>query len=117
MGAKIAAAAILAVIGMLLVVFGVGFLAFSLAAALTPMLGLAGASAVTGAVFVGPVFLWAVIILLLGGKPAPKPAAKAPEGLWTILFAAIAKETPWIAIVGTLLVAGAEIFFASRKPK
>jgi hypothetical protein len=31
------------------------------------------------------------------------------------LFAAIAKETPWIAIVGAIAIAGAEMFFGRRR--
>jgi hypothetical protein len=117
MGARIAATAVLAVIGLLLVIFGVGLLAFAMAAALAPSLGVAGAAAVTGGVFVGPVFLWAIIILLLRRAPAPKPAAQPSNGLWLALFAAIAKETPWIAIIGAGLMAAAEIFLVRRKPK
>jgi hypothetical protein len=33
------------------------------------------------------------------------------------LFAAIAKETPWVAILGAGLVAAAEIFLSSRTRK
>ncbi len=116
MGTRIAAMAVLALIGLLLIVFGVWYLAFALAAALTPALGIAGGTAVTGAIFVGPVFLWAVIILLLRRPPPPRPVA-APSGLWLTLFAAIAKETPWIAIIGGGLMAAAEMFLSSRKRK
>ncbi|MEI9990151.1 MAG: hypothetical protein WDM86_08940 [Rhizomicrobium sp.] len=116
MGAKIAAAAVLAVIGLLLVVFGVGFLSYALALALTPLLGAAGGAAVTGAIFVGPPVLWAGIVLMRGpSRPKPKPSA--PSSLWMALFAAIAKETPWIAIVGAIVIAGAEMFFGSRTRK
>ncbi|MEJ0027456.1 MAG: hypothetical protein WDN01_15635 [Rhizomicrobium sp.] len=115
MGAKIAAASVLAVIGLLLVVFGVGFLSYALVLALTPLLGAAGGAAVTGAVFVGPPVLWAGIVLMRG-PPKPKPTA-LPSSLWMALFAAIAKETPWIAIVGAIVVAGAEMFFGGRTRK
>lgn len=116
MGVKVAAAMVLALLGVMLVFFGVGFLAYAIATALTPSLGVAGGAAVTGAIFVVPPFFWAVIILTLRRAPAPKPAA-APSGLWLTLFAAIAKETPWIAIVGAGLVAAAEIFLAARRPR
>jgi hypothetical protein len=116
MGARIAAAAVLSVIGILLVGFGVGFLSYALFTALTGALGTAGAAAVTGAVFVGPPVLWAGITLLLASRPRPRPATVIPQnGLWTALFAAIAKETPWIAIVGTGLVGAVELFLSSRK--
>ncbi len=116
---RIAASAVLGVIGLLLVIFGVGYLAAALAAALTPSLGVAGAAAVTGGIFVGPVFLWAIIILLMGRTaPAPKPAVSLPSGgLWLALFGAIAKETPWIAILGAGAVALAEMFLLRGKRK
>ncbi|HEX4302085.1 MAG TPA: hypothetical protein VHZ78_04795 [Rhizomicrobium sp.] len=115
---RIAASAVLGVIGLLLVIFGVGYLAAALAAALTPSLGVAGAAAVTGGIFVGPVFVWAIIILLMSRTPAPKPAVSLPSGgLWLALFGAIAKETPWIAILGAGAVALAEMFFLRGKRK
>jgi len=115
MGVKVAAAMVLALIGVALVFFGVGFLAYAIATALTPALGVAGGAAVTGAIFVVPPLFWAMIILALRRPPAPKPIV-APSGLWLTLFAAIAKETPWVAIVGAGLVAAAEIFLL-RKPR
>lgn len=114
MGARIAAAAVLALIGLLLIVFGVGYLVYALALALTPALGAAGGAALTGGIIVGPVFLWAIIILSLRRAP-PKPAPGS--GLWLALAAAVAKETPWIAIVGTGLVAVAEMFLLRSRRK
>ena len=76
MGARIAASAVLGLIGLLLVVFGVGYLMYGLAMALTPALGVAGGAAVTGGIIVGPIFLWAIIILALRRQP-PKPAPSA----------------------------------------
>ena len=116
MAAKIAAAAVLAVIGLLLVVFGVGFLSIALAMALARYLGVAGGIAVTGAVFVGPPLLWAAVTLMTSPKPKAKQAART-DGLWTALFAAIARETPWIAILGAVLVGMIEMFFAGRRKK
>lgn len=116
MGARIAAAALLAVIGLTLIVFGVGFLAYAMATALAPSLGVAGGAAVTGAVFVVPPFLWAIMMLALRRTPPPK-ATIAQNSLWLTLFAAIAKETPWIAIAGAGLVAAAELFIATRPRK
>jgi len=115
MGAKIAAAVVLAVIGLLLVVFGVGFLSYALSVALSPTLGVAGGAAVTGAIFVGPPVLWAALTLMTARKPKPKEHKIPVGGLWTALFAAIAKETPWIAIVGTVLVGVAELLLSRRK--
>ncbi|HEY0299849.1 MAG TPA: hypothetical protein VGC36_00840 [Rhizomicrobium sp.] len=116
MGARIAASAVLAVIGLLLIVFGVGYLVYALCMALTPALGVAGGAALTGGIIVGPVFVWAIIILALRRTP-PKPAAAPANGLWLALFAAIAKETPWIAIVGAGLMAAAEMFLLRPRRK
>ena len=116
MGMKAAAGAVLALMGVAMIVIGVGFLAYAVAAALTPSLGVAGAAAVTGGIFVGPPFFWAIIMLALRRSPAPK-SQFAPSGLWMALFAAVAKETPWVAIVGAGLVAAAEIFFSHRPRK
>lgn len=115
LGVKAAAAAVLALIGLALLFFGVGFLAYALATALAPSLGVAGGAAVTGAIFVVPPFFWAVIILSLR-RPKPKPIV-APGSLWMALFAAIAKETPWVAIVGAGLVAAAEMFLSRNRGK
>ena len=115
LGVKAAAAAVLALIGLALLFFGVGFLAYALATALAPSSGVAGGAAVTGAIFVVPPFFWAVIILSLR-RPKPKPIV-APDSLWMALFAAIAKETPWVAIVGAGLVAAAEIFLSRNRSK
>jgi hypothetical protein len=116
MGQRIGAAAVLAIIGMTLIVFGVGFLGYAIAAALTPSLGVAGGAAVAGGIFVGPPFIWAIVALLVRRTAAPKPALP-PNSLWLTLFAAVAKETPWVAIVGAGLVAAAEIFLVSGKRK
>lgn len=114
LGVKAAAAMVLALIGVALIFFGVGFLAYALATALSPALGIAGGAALTGAMFVVPPFIWAIIMLALR-RPRPRPVVP-PDSLWMALFAAIAKETPWVAIVGAGLVAAAEIFL-SRRPK
>jgi nitrate reductase gamma subunit len=110
---------VLGLIGLLLIIFGVGYLVYALAMALTPALGVAGGAAVTGGIIVGPIFLWAIIILLLRRTPPPAKAAQtqASNGLWLALFAAIAKETPWIAIVGAGLMAAAEMFLTRRRSK
>jgi hypothetical protein len=116
MGQKIGAGVVLAIIGVTLMVFGVGFLGYALTAALTPPLGVAGAAAVTGGVFVGPPFLWAIVALLMR-RPPPRPAPIPPGSMWLTLFQAIARETPWVAVVGAGLVAAAEIFLVRGKRK
>jgi hypothetical protein len=117
MAVKIAALAVLGIIGGLLLFFGVGLLAYGLATALAPALGIAGGAALTGGVFVVPPFVWAIIILLMRRPPAPapQPAAAASNNLGLALFAAVAKETPWIAILGTGALALAQMYLGRRK--
>ncbi len=113
---RIAAGAVLAIIGLLLIVFGVGLLAYALAAALVPALGLAGGAAVAGAIFVLPPFLWAIIALLIRRTP-PKPVSPLQSGLGLTLFGLVAREVPWIAILGAGAIAAGEMFLTRRKRK
>ena len=114
MAVKIAALAVLGIIGGLLLFFGVGLLAYGLASALAPALGVAGGAALAGGVFVVPPFVWAIIILLMRRPPPPQQAA-ASNNLGLALFAAVAKETPWIAILGTGALALAQMYLGKRK--
>ncbi|HEV2652816.1 MAG TPA: hypothetical protein VGU69_16270 [Rhizomicrobium sp.] len=116
MAVKIAALAVLGIIGGLLLFFGVGLLAYGLASALAPALGVAGGAALAGGVFVVPPFVWAIIILLMRRPPPPPPQqAAASNNLGLALFAAVAKETPWIAILGTGALALAQMYLGKRK--
>ncbi len=103
MGQKIGAGAVLAIIGITLVILGIGYLGAAIAAALTPSVGTAGAYAVTGGIFVGPALFWAILTLLLTRAPAAQARGNwaVPSAAYGLaVFAAIAKETPWIAIAG-----------------
>ena len=113
MGLRIAATAVLALIGLTLIVYGVGFLGYALAIALAPSLGYAGGAAVAGGIFVAPPFLWAVLVLLL--RPWRKPRPAAPSGLTAAVIGALAKEVPWAAIVGAGAVGIAEMILRRRK--
>jgi hypothetical protein len=116
MAVKIAALGVLGIIGGLLLFFGVGLLAYGLAAALAPALGIAGGAALAGGVFVVPPFVWAIIILLMRRPPTlPLQQAAASSNLGLALFAAVAKETPWIAILGTGALALAQMYLGKRK--
>jgi hypothetical protein len=116
MAVKIAALGVLGIIGGLLLFFGVGLLAYGLATALAPALGIAGGAALAGGVFVVPPFVWAIIILLMRRPPPPPPQqAAASSNLGLALFAAVAKETPWIAILGTGALALAQMYLGKRK--
>ena len=120
MAAKLAALGVLGIIGGLLLFFGVGLLAYGLATALAPALGVAGGAALAGGVFVVPPFVWALIILLMRRQPptpAQQPAAAASNNLGLALFAAVAKETPWIAIAGTGALALAQMYLSRGRRK
>ena len=58
--------------------------------------------------------LWAIVVSL--SKPSrPKPAENGNRELMRALFAAVAKETPWIAIVGAGLAGAADMFLNRNK--
>ena len=47
--------------------------------------------------------------------PPPPQQAAASNNLGLALFAAVAKETPWIAILGTGALALAQMYLGKRK--
>ena len=49
--------------------------------------------------------------------PAPAPTDAGAGPLMTAIFAALAKETPWIAVVGAGLAGAAELFLNRNKPR
>ena len=115
MGARIAAKAVLGLIGAALIFFGVGFLGYAIAVALSANLGLAGGAAVAGAIFVVPPFLWAVLVSAFRPmRKRPEPTPGATE-LLTAVVAGLAKEVHWIAIIGAGIVGATEMFFRGRK--
>jgi hypothetical protein len=115
MGARVAAKIVLGLIGASLIFFGIGFLGYAIAAALTPSLGVAGGAAIAGAIFVVPPFLWAVLAAALRPvRKKPQPPAGSAE-LLTAVIAGLAKEVPWIAIIGAGLVGASEMIFKRKK--
>jgi hypothetical protein len=112
MFAQLTAKAIFAVIAIAMAFFGVGLLGMALAAALVVTLGTVGAYAVAGMVLLVPPLIWAAILRL--SRPRKKPAP-VNNDLMRVLLAAVAKETPWIAIVGAGLAAAANMFLNRNK--
>ncbi len=108
MFARLGAKAVFAVIGLALVFSGAMMLPLAIAAALAPSVGEAWGYAIAGAILLVPPLLWAVAVSLFRPR-RPKPPKGASEVL-RALFAAIAKETPWIAIVGAGVAGAAEMF-------
>jgi hypothetical protein len=94
--------------------FGTGLLGFALAHALVQALGLAAAYAVAGGALLGV----ALIVLAILTLARPRKKREAPTNdLTRVLLAAVAKETPWIAIVGAGLVGVANMFLNRNKSR
>jgi len=110
--ARLAAKAVMLAIAIAMAFFGVGLLGMALAGVLTAALGVVGAHAVAGAILLVPPLLWALITRLSQPK---KPPPMANNELTRVLLAAVAKETPWIAIVGAGLASAANLFLNRNK--
>jgi hypothetical protein len=90
--------------------FGTGLLGFALAHALVSAVGVAGAYAAAGGVLlVLALLLVAVLALSRPRKPPPQ------NELTRVLLAAVAKEVPWLAIVGAGLAGAANMFLNRNK--
>jgi len=90
--------------------FGTGLLGFALAHALVQALGIAAAYAVAGAVLLFVALVLLAILVL--SKPRKPPVNNE---LTKVLLAAVAKETPWIAIIGAGLAGAANMFLNRNK--
>ena len=112
MFARLTAKAIFAAAAIAMAFFGIGLLGLALASALVAFLGLPGAYAVAGAVLLVPPVIWAAI------KSLTRPRKKTPppnSELTRVLLAAVAKETPWLAIVAAGLAGAANMFLNRNK--
>jgi hypothetical protein len=114
MFARLTAKAILIAIAIAMAFFGIGLLGMALAGALAAHLGTVGGHAVAGVVLLTPPLLWAVVTRL--SRP-PKPAPAPENELTRVLLAAVAKETPWIAIIGAGLAGAANMFLNRNKSR
>jgi hypothetical protein len=113
MFARLTAKAILAAAAIAMAFFGIGLLGMALAAALVAWLGTVGGYAVAGVVFLVPPLIWAVVTHL--SRPRKQQAPPVNNDLTRILLAAVAKETPWIAIIGAGLAGAANMFLNRNK--
>jgi len=111
--ARLTAKAIFAAAAIAMAFFGIGLLGVALASALVAILGKPGAYAVAGAVLLVPPLFWALIRIV--SRPRRPPPAPANNELAKVLLAAVAKETPWVAIVGAGLIAAANMFLNRNK--
>jgi len=113
MFARLTAKAVLAGAAIAMAFFGIGLLGMGLASALVAWLGTVGGYALAGVVLLLPPILWAVIVHLTRPK---KPAAQiGGNELTKVLLAAVAKETPWVAIIGAGVAGVANMFLNRNK--
>jgi NhaP-type Na+/H+ or K+/H+ antiporter len=112
MFARLTAKAVLAAAAIAMAFFGIGLLGMALATVLVAVLGAAGGYAVAGAVFLAPPLLWAMVTHLSRRQKQPPPVNNE---LTRVLLAAVAKETPWIAIIGAGLAGAANMFLNRNK--
>lgn len=113
MFARLTAKAIWAAVAIAMAFFGVGLLGMALASALVATLGPVGAYAVAGGVLLLPPLLWTIVIRLSRPRKPPPPVNNE---LTRVLLAAVAKETPWIAIIGAGLAGALNMFLNRNKP-
>ena len=92
------------------VFFGIGLLGFALAHALVKAFGEAGAYAIAG----GALFAIALVLLAFMALSRPRKPPPTSE-LTRVLLAAVAKETPWLALVGAGLASVAQMFLNRNK--
>lgn len=90
--------------------FGIGLLGFALAHALVNAFGVAAAYAIAGGA------LLAIALVLMAFMALSRPRKPPPTSeLTKVLLAALAKETPWLAIVGAGLASAAKMFLNRNK--
>lgn len=107
---KAAAGLVLAIMAGAMIFVGVAFIAYAIAVALTPSLGMAGAAAVAGGILlVGPMF-WVLVTLLWKPAPPPKPQ---PSPLMAFVTGLLA-DKPVIAAGIAALVGVADMLLKRR---
>jgi hypothetical protein len=114
MFARLTAKAVLAAAAIAMAFFGIGLLGMALASALVAAIGVSGGYAIAGVIFLVPPLVWAIVTHLF--RPRRQPAQNGTAGdLTRVLLAALAKETPWIAIIGAGLASVANMFLNRNK--
>jgi hypothetical protein len=99
-----------------LVFFGIGLIGLAIATALVPYVGTALGYAIAGAILLLPPFLWALVVS--ASQPAKKPVAEGGgRDLMNSIFTALARETPWAAVMGAGVVGIANLFLNRNKNK
>jgi hypothetical protein len=108
--ARLGAKAFLAMVGVALIFFGVGFIVLGIATALGPYVGAAWGDVIAGAIFLVPPLIWA---LAVASTRPPKPAPASQ--VLAVLAATVIKETPWLALVSAGLAGAADMFLKRNK--
>ena len=116
MFARLSARLIFATVAIALVFFGIGLIGIAIATALAPRFGAAGGYAIAGAILLLPPLLWAAIVCAVQ-PPREAPPSSGGRDLMNSLFTALARETPWAAVVGAGLVGVANLFLNRNKNK
>ena len=112
---RLGAKAVLLAAGAGMAFFGVGLLGFALASSIIALFGVAGATAIAGGVLLLPPLFWALARLAF--KPKPPPPPPPASKMVMALMAAVAKETPWMAIVGAGVAGAVDMFLNRNKSK
>lgn len=114
MFARIGAKFIMVAVAVALVFFGVGLIGLAIAAQLTPHYGVACADAMAGAILLAPPLFWAIVVMI--ARPRRREAPPKND-LMNLVFSALARETPWAAVVGASLLGLTNLFLNRNKPK
>ncbi len=115
MFARLGAKAFLLMVGVALIFFGVGFIVLGIATALAPYVGAAWGDVIAGAIFLVPPLIWALAIA--STRPSKPAMSSGTRQIITALIALLAKETPWVAVVGAGLASAADVFLNRNKAK
>jgi uncharacterized membrane protein YtjA (UPF0391 family) len=84
------------VFGLALVFFATGLLVQAIAEGFASLVGPAWGDAITAGILLVPALFWALVVSLSRRRPAPRPSS----GILRALFAVVAKDTPWVAVLG-----------------
>jgi hypothetical protein len=96
-----------------LVFFGVGLIGVGVATWLAAKFGPAGGYLIAGAIFLLVALMWMLVWLSAGSRKKPE---EKPD-IASSIFTAMARETPWAAVLGAGLVGVANLFLNRNKNK
>jgi positive regulator of sigma E activity len=96
-----------------MVFFGIGLIGLAVATWLSAKFGVAGGYLIAGAILLAIPALW--MLIWLAARPRKKPQEK-PDFASSI-FASVARETPWAAVLGAGLVGIANLFLNRNRNK